>query len=109
MQAMNHENIVKLVGSYSTESKACIVISPWCDMSLSDYLSTPTPDKPPFIQLVAIYIDIMAQIAAGVSYIHNVGLTKHLNLKSENILLIASQVKIADFGLSSTFACNSHL
>lgn len=111
LASLNHPNIVKFLcykNNCSDSSKRweCFIAMEWMENNLDRVICGRSYGKSgaPFPILVAV--DIMLQVAYGMSYLHGVNVA-HRDLKPHNV--VASEVtggylnvKLVDFGLSKT-------
>ena len=94
LASLEHPNIVRYFGSFiSAQNELCIQME-YCKSTLEELLKSNEID-------FTKKINIMFQIAHGVSYLHNLNII-HRDLKPANILIRANNiVRISDFGISS--------
>ena len=92
LNSMQHENIINVLYAEQVDEDYAYFITPFCPLgNLDDYLM-----RGRFNTLYAI--DIIMQIASGVSYIHSSGHV-HRDLKPSNIFVIDDKkCVIGDFG-----------
>ncbi len=92
---LNHENIVKILHIYNEEDV-------WVFMEFLGGGDLNSYSKNNFAGLQKCKIDIMTQIARGLSFLHELKIA-HRDIKPENILIQQSDllvVKLTDFGLA---------
>lgn len=114
LAGLHHPHVVRLLGtSLDTYRLRCSLVMELMSEDLGAYIVKRTishSDQRPFNLPVAV--DVMLQIAEGMKYLHEQGIT-HGNLKSSNVLVNPVEssemakagylhVKLTDFGLSKT-------
>jgi len=97
LKSLNHENVVRYLGSFQTRHHLYIVMELVEAGSLSSIIKNahfgPFPES-----LVAVYID---QVLRGLVYLHTQGVV-HRDVKGANILTTREGlVKLADFGVAA--------
>lgn len=104
----NHPNVVKFFCCGNGQKGDHFIVMELMEMTLSKLIQKQAKKKIPFSHLVAI--DIIAQLARGMCYLHGMKVA-HRDLKSDNVVLnipafphIAGNyyVKLVDFGTSKT-------
>lgn len=97
---LNHVNIVRFVG-LACKPRECLLLSEFCEGGTLEQARTLALQRrlPPPTEEVAL--DQMRQIASAMAHVNAVGYM-HRDLKPANILVHASWLKVADFGLART-------
>lgn len=94
LRDLDHENIVRYLGSASDATKMFIFLEYVPGGSVSAMLQTYGPFEEPLIR------NFLTQILVGVRYLHSKGII-HRDIKGANILVdINGTAKIGDFGIS---------
>jgi serine/threonine protein kinase len=93
LDKLKHERIVSLVKTIDTKHYLYI-IQEYCQCDLFEFLTNNVVDPPTAIR-------IFIQLCEAVNHCHS-NEVFHRDLKPENVLLKDGQVKLADFGLSTT-------
>lgn len=99
LQALTHQHMVELVGSYTDNEHVGLLLKPVADRNLATFLH----DKPPKAAMVERYHRLrgfFGCIATAVDYLHNNNSIRvqHKDIKPANILIKNANVYIADFG-----------
>ncbi|VEU20609.1 DEKNAAC101438 [Brettanomyces naardenensis] len=101
LRELNHENIVRYLGSAADSAKMYIFLEYIPGGSVSSMLHTYGPFEEPLVR------NFLAQVLIGVRYLHRNGII-HRDIKGANILIdINGTVKIGDFGISKRTASSS--
>ncbi|OUM55568.1 hypothetical protein BVG19_g5133 [[Candida] boidinii] len=94
LRELNHENIVRYLGSSSDDKFLYIFLEYIPGGSVSSMLNTYGPFEEPLIR------NFVTQVLVGLKYLHGEGII-HRDIKGANILIdINGTVKISDFGIS---------
>ncbi|KAH3665645.1 hypothetical protein OGAPHI_003833 [Ogataea philodendri] len=94
LKVMNHENIVRYLGSSSDATNIYIFLEYIPGGSVSSMLTTYGPFEEPLVR------NFITQVLIGLQYLHEEGII-HRDIKGANILIdIDGTVKISDFGIS---------
>eukprot|EP01155_Anaeramoeba_flamelloides_P025047 Anaeramoba_flamelloidesa812127_45.p1 GENE.a812127_45~~a812127_45.p1 ORF type:complete len:770 (-),score=203.95 a812127_45:13-2322(-) len=108
LSILNHRNVIRLLGSYVSESKEkkkefCLIMPFMKNGSLKEFIEKPDLSIYQNHQTNERKINLVKQIVDAMSYLHNSGIL-HLDLKPSNLLLNEdNDIKITDFGLSRPF------
>jgi serine/threonine protein kinase len=93
LQRIEHANIVKLAGSFTTPVSIGMLISPVAEQNLEQYLcSNPMDDK-----MQRVLTGSFGCLIDAVCYLHHEGYVRHDDLKPRNILVHGDRVLLADF------------
>jgi serine/threonine protein kinase len=97
MQSIKSPHVLVLVGTYSLQWEFYMLLHPFADMTLSDFLSSP---KPKFVDDTSKnwILNTIVCLSIGLSHLHEAGVV-HRDIKGNNILLKGGHVFISDFGL----------
>ncbi|GME88184.1 unnamed protein product [Ambrosiozyma monospora] len=94
LKELNHENIVRYLGSSSDAQRLYIFLEYIPGGSVSSMLNTYGPFEEPLVR------NFITQVLIGLRYLHGEGII-HRDIKGANILIdINGTVKISDFGIS---------
>ncbi|GMG26632.1 unnamed protein product [Ambrosiozyma monospora] len=94
LKELNHENIVRYLGSSSDAQRLYIFLEYIPGGSVSSMLNTYGPFEEPLVR------NFITQVLIGLRYLHGEGII-HRDIKGANILIdINGIVKISDFGIS---------
>ncbi len=108
MKSIRHPNLVSLFGAWHKDNWLILAME-LCDRSLQDRLTEALDQKLPGIPLKEL-LNFMSDAANGLDAL-NAKQVQHRDVKPANLLLLASGVKVADFGLAKaleqTVATNS--
>jgi serine/threonine protein kinase len=107
---LNHAHILRIIGTYVKGRELSILLYPVADCNLENFLGIyhnnfriPTGVTPE----VGFLVDCFGCLSSAVRYIHR-NLTKHMDIKPQNILVQKSPVAytlfIADFGIARSYA-----
>ena len=120
LQRLTHFHIIQLFGYYIQSDFYAILLYPFCDYTLSDFMNencqaedTEEILSEPDLSLDRLYLEsFFPCLAQGLKFIHN-NTTRHMDIKPSNILVKRRHssvgdgrryhIFIADFGTSSTF------
>lgn len=91
LQSLSHDNIIKFIEKYETDSSVCIVTE-LCEYSLITFINEYNVD-------INVSLKILRMILCGLEYLHSRNII-HRDIKLANILIKDNSVKICDFGLS---------
>ncbi|OTA62888.1 kinase-like protein [Hypoxylon sp. EC38] len=91
-----HENIVRLVGSFTSPQLIGLLMEPAADYNLAAYLNEETidPDKE------SLLLNYFGCLIDALSYLHNKAYMRHNDIKPQNILVHCRHIYLADFGIS---------
>jgi hypothetical protein len=108
MKTVRHPNLVSLFGAWHRDNWLILAME-LCDRSLQDRLTEALDQGLPGIPLHEL-LGYMSDAANGLDAL-NASQVQHRDIKPANLLLLASGVKVADFGLAKaleqTVASNS--
>ncbi|MDE0960107.1 MAG: serine/threonine-protein kinase [Planctomycetota bacterium] len=98
---MNHEQVARVIGSGTTERERPYFIMEYIDgLTLVDWIDQYSPS-------LAVRLDVMQQICAGVQHAHSKGII-HRDLKPGNIIVTEHdgkpRAKVIDFGLAKALS-----
>ena len=98
MQSLQHDHIVRYVGSFTNKNSFGILMLPVADQDLAAYLqhAATDPRKYPTVRT------FFGCLATALSFLHD-NLVKHRDIKPQNILMYQSRVLLTDFGLSRDY------
>lgn len=96
MQSLQHEHIVRYIGSYTNKNSFGILMSPIAEQDLAAYLQHARPTMHPTIRT------FFGCLATALSFLHE-NTIRHRNIKPQNILIYGSKVLLTDFGLSRDY------
>ncbi|KAG7700613.1 hypothetical protein KL911_000193 [Ogataea haglerorum] len=100
LRVMNHENIVRYLGSSADSDNIYIFLEYIPGGSVSSMLSTYGPFEEPLVR------NFITQVLIGLKYLHGEDII-HRDIKGANILIdIDGTVKISDFGISKKIDIN---
>jgi serine/threonine protein kinase len=104
-------HLLHLRCAYKQENRTCLVLYPWCEFDLSDFLKSahkmPWWTQRSTKKKLILITDWMACLTSGLSALHKKKI-KHQDMKPANVLLDANLLPvICDFGLSKVFDKNS--
>jgi serine/threonine-protein kinase len=97
MKSIRHPNLVSLFGAWPMDNWLILAME-LCDRSLQDRLSEALDQKLPGIPIREL-LSYMSDAANGLDAL-NAKQVQHRDVKPANLLLLASGVKVADFGLA---------
>lgn len=101
LKSLNHENIVRYLGSSISEEHLNIFLEYVPGGSVQTMLSSYGPFEEPLIR------NFIRQVLIGLSYLHGEDII-HRDIKGANILIdIKGTVKISDFGISKKITKNT--
>ncbi|KAI8908346.1 kinase-like domain-containing protein [Gorgonomyces haynaldii] len=104
LTTLKHDNIIKLLETIETDDCVYLVLE-YCETDLFDFIMASSRPEAETKRL-------FSQLCHAVDFCHQMNVY-HRDLKPENVLLIAGDVKLADFGLatqhslSNEFGCGS--
>jgi serine/threonine protein kinase len=99
MKSIRHPNLVSLFGAWHKDN--CLILAmELCDRSLQDRLMEALQENLPGVPVDEL-LKYMADAANGLDAL-NAKQVQHRDVKPGNLLLLASGVKVADFGLAKT-------
>ena len=93
LASLRHENVVRFIGACQKPRVWCIVTEYIREGSLRTSLAK---NRAPSLRLALRYA---LDIARGMEYLHKFNVI-HRDLKSDNLLMAAKSIKIADFGVA---------
>lgn len=96
MQSLQHEHIVRYIGSYTNKNSFGILMSPIAEQDLAAYLQQATPIMHPTIRT------FFGCLARALSFLHE-NKIRHRDIKPQNILIHGSKALLTDFGLSRDY------
>ncbi|KAF2794124.1 kinase-like protein [Melanomma pulvis-pyrius CBS 109.77] len=95
LKRIEHEHCVELVGSYTDARFFAILISPVAECNLTEFMALAENDQDHRSMLCPYF----GCLASAVMYLHSSRI-RHRDIKPDNILINASKVYLADFGIS---------
>ncbi|CAH0047249.1 unnamed protein product, partial [Clonostachys solani] len=99
LQFVDHQHIVKVVGSYTDASVVGILMTPVADQDLAAFLEKKLPPAGEADRRLRIRT-FFGCIATAIDYLHNNKIkgVQHKDIKPKNILVKESKVYLTDFG-----------
>uniref|UniRef100_A0A8H7N087 non-specific serine/threonine protein kinase n=1 Tax=Bionectria ochroleuca TaxID=29856 RepID=A0A8H7N087_BIOOC len=99
LQFVDHQHIVKVVGSYTDASVVGILMTPVADQDLAAFLEKKLPPSGEADRRLRIRT-FFGCIATAIDYLHNNKIkgVQHKDIKPKNILVKESKVYLTDFG-----------
>jgi serine/threonine protein kinase len=96
LKRIKHDNIVSLVGSFTSPAFIGLLIEPIAECDLAEYLlaAGADPDKRSFL------FGFFGCLVDALWYLHNVEYVRHNDIKPGNILVRDGRVFLTDFGIS---------
>lgn len=101
MKRLQHQHVVKLVGSYTDPVYAAFMVYPVADSNLKEFLDATAAD--PTLQALSTLRSFFGCLANGLEYMHR-QLVRHKDIKPMNILVKGKTVLYTDFGLAFDWA-----
>lgn len=98
MRRLQHEHIVKYVGSFTDKKDLGILMSPVAECNLAEYLE----DASTQIKQHPTLRTFFGCLAKALAYLHDENI-KHRDIKPQNVLVYKTRVFLTDFGLSHDF------
>jgi serine/threonine protein kinase len=98
MQSLQHNHIVRYVGSFTNKNSFGILMLPVADQDLAAYLQDAATDPRRYPTVRTFF----GCLATALSFLHD-NLVKHRDIKPQNILMYQSKVLLTDFGLSRDY------
>ncbi|SLM36189.1 rho gtpase activator [Lasallia pustulata] len=102
LKRLEHDHLVKFVGSYTDSRYIGLLISPVADCDLKAFL---TRDPFPEYDLLLMR-DFIGCLCSAVNYLHE-NKCRHKDIKPGNILIKGQSVLLTDFGLARDFSDRS--
>lgn len=101
MKRLQHQHVVKLVGSYTDPVYAAFIVYPVADSNLKEFLDATAAD--PTLQALSTLRSFFGCLANGLEYMHR-QLVRHKDIKPMNILVKGKTVLYTDFGIAFDWA-----
>ncbi|KAF2133136.1 kinase-like protein [Dothidotthia symphoricarpi CBS 119687] len=99
MRRVRHRHCVDLVATCTDEDSVVLLTSPVADMNLAQFLDA---------DLGILQLDLLRRavgcITSALAYLHQAGIRRHDDLKSNNVLIHGSNVLLTDFGFCHDFS-----
>jgi len=95
MKRLEHQHIVRYIGSYTDKKDLGLIMSPIADCDLEAYLQN-IYRRPEFYPTLKTFYGCLA---TALAYLHENNI-KHRDIKPQNILVEKASVLLTDFGLS---------
>jgi serine/threonine protein kinase len=95
MKRLEHQHVVRYIGSYTDRKDLGLVMSPIADCDLAAYLHN-IRARPEFYPTLRTFYGCLA---TALAYLHENNI-KHRDMKPSNILVYKTSVLLTDFGLS---------
>ncbi|KAI1409910.1 kinase-like domain-containing protein [Hypoxylon sp. FL1857] len=96
LKRAKHQNIVRLVGSFTSPQYIGLLMDPAADYNLARYLDEETIDP----NKGSLLLGYFGCLVDALSYLHNEVHLRHNDIKPQNILVHGGRILLADFGIS---------
>lgn len=97
LQKLDHDHLVKLVGSYTDPQYIGLIMRPVMDMDLKAFLEDFSPEQENYLR------SFFGCLANAVNYLHSQRV-RHKDLKPANILVKGAKIRITDFGIAKEWS-----